>query len=298
MRDSAIDALTRLPEAKRPVVRDLVRRLAGTSGVLAVVLGGSYASGHAGPVSDVDLALLYAEADPPDLASIRTVALAVSEDGAPTVTDLYDWGPWVNGGAWIHTPAGKVDLLYRNVDQVRRTIAKARRGIVERDYDQQPAFGFSSVIYLAEAAASVALHDPTGVVAALAAAVAEYPPALQAAVVEGSLASAEFTLANAPAFARRGDVLGTVGCLGRAAAALVQALFATNRSYFPGDKAAHALLPSLARAPEGFLTSVSDILACPGSSPAHLAGTVRAMRRLWGRVVELADPPYAPRFGI
>jgi hypothetical protein len=298
MRDSAIDALTRLPQAERPAVRDLVQRLAGASGVLALVLGGSYASGRAGPASDVDLALLYAEANPPDLTLVRAAARAVSQDGAPTVTGLYDWGPWVNGGAWIRTPAGKVDLLYRNVDQIRRTVAEARRGIVQRDYDQQPAFGFSSVIYLAEAAASVALHDPTGVVAALAAAVAEYPPALRAAVVKGSLASAEFTLANAPAFARRGDVLGTVGCLCRAAAALVQALFAMNRTYFPGDKAVGALLPTFACAPKGFLTSVGEILARPGSSPTDLDGAVQAMRELWGRVVPLADPPYAPRFGV
>jgi hypothetical protein len=35
---------------------------------------------------------------------------------------MYEWGQWVNGGAWIHTPAGKLDLLYRNIDQVKRVL--------------------------------------------------------------------------------------------------------------------------------------------------------------------------------
>ena len=298
MGDSAIDALACLPDAIRPAVDRLAARLAATSGVAAVVLGGSYASGRASPSSDVDLALLYAEASPPDLTAVRAAAVEASEDGAPTVTGLYAWGPWVNGGAWIRTPAGKVDLLYRNVDQVRRTVAKARHGVVERDYEQQPAFGFSSVIYLAEAATSVPLFDPGGVVAALAAEVAEYPAPLRAALVEGSLASAEFTLANAPAFARRGDVLGTVGCLTRTGAYLVQALFAINRCYFPGDKAVPALLPTFPLAPARFLDDVGGILACAGSSSADLDRAVRATERLWRDVVELAAPPYRPRFGV
>jgi hypothetical protein len=37
----------------------------------------------------------------------------------PVVTGTYEWGPWVNGGAWIQTSAGKVDFLYKNLDQVR-----------------------------------------------------------------------------------------------------------------------------------------------------------------------------------
>lgn len=298
MGHSAIEPLARLPDAIRPIVRDLADRLAAAPGVVAVVLGGSHASGRAQASSDVDLALLYEEARPPDLEAVRAAAALASEDGTPTVTQLYAWGPWVNGGAWIRTPAGKVDLLYRNVDQVRRTIERARRGVVERDYDQQPAFGFSSVIYLAEAAASVALHDPEGVVAALAAEVADYPAALRASLVEGSLASAEFTLANAPAFARRGDVLGTVGCLARACAYLVQALFAIHRSYFPGDKAVPALLPTFPRAPAGFLGTVAGILARPGSTPAELADAVDATVALWRAVVERADPRYRPRFGL
>jgi hypothetical protein len=34
------------------------------------------------------------------------------QDRPPIVTNFYEWGPWVNGGAWIHSSVGKVNFLY------------------------------------------------------------------------------------------------------------------------------------------------------------------------------------------
>ena len=39
-----------------------------------------------------------------------------------TLAGYYQWDPWVNGGAWIETPVGKLDVLYWNIEQVRRVI--------------------------------------------------------------------------------------------------------------------------------------------------------------------------------
>ena len=44
------------------------------------------------------------------------------------VTGMDEWGPWVNGGAWIQTPVGKVDFLYRNLDQVQAVSRKDGKG--------------------------------------------------------------------------------------------------------------------------------------------------------------------------
>jgi hypothetical protein len=76
------------------------------------------------------------------------------------VTGFYVWGAWVNGGGWIHTPSVKVDFLYRNLDQVQRTINEAEQGSIQHDFDQQPAYGFYSVIYLAETKICLPLYDP------------------------------------------------------------------------------------------------------------------------------------------
>ncbi|MEZ4718507.1 MAG: hypothetical protein R2851_20795 [Caldilineaceae bacterium] len=47
-----MDKLSRLPAEKRGLLTDLVAALAGVDGVVAIVLGGSYASGdhHAGSI--------------------------------------------------------------------------------------------------------------------------------------------------------------------------------------------------------------------------------------------------------
>jgi predicted nucleotidyltransferase len=63
--------------------RELVLRLAGRLGVLrgieAVVLGGSHARGQAQPSSDVDLGILYTEANPFSIQSIRELADEIND---------------------------------------------------------------------------------------------------------------------------------------------------------------------------------------------------------------------------
>jgi hypothetical protein len=113
----------------------------------AVVLGGSYASQTQHASSDMDIGLYYHETTPFAIADIRRTAQSISAGGAPTVTDFYEWGAWVNGGAWIHTAQGKVDFLYRDIEHVQRTIYEAQGGVTHHDYNQQPAHGFYSVIY-------------------------------------------------------------------------------------------------------------------------------------------------------
>jgi len=49
-------------------------------------------------------------------------------DDTPVVVGFYEWGPWVNGGAWMHTEVGKVDILYRDINQIENTIDEAQLG--------------------------------------------------------------------------------------------------------------------------------------------------------------------------
>lgn len=108
--------------------------LSGIRGVAAAVLGGSHARGTAGPDSDIDIAIYYHAASPPDIDAIRKVAAVLSGTLYQQVTGFYEWGRWVNGGGWLATPIGKVDILYREIDKVRETIANAHAGKVEQDY--------------------------------------------------------------------------------------------------------------------------------------------------------------------
>jgi hypothetical protein len=286
-----------VPDDRRVLLEALVSRLGSVKGVRAVVLGGSYArrAQHAG--SDLDIGIYYLEQEPFEIAAIGQIAGSVALE-PPTVTGFYQWGPWVNGGAWIRTAAGKVDFLYRNLDQVRNTIAEAEQGIAHHDYDQQPAFGFYSVIYLAETAICWPLFDPDDLIAGLKRRVARYPARLKERIIADSLWSAEFSLAHARGFASAGDVYATAGCLARIAASLTQGLYALNEKYFISDKQALLAVASFAILPPGYVERLGELLACIGRTPAELASSVSIMESLWKEVIAVAGDGYQSRYKL
>lgn len=293
-----LNHLTNLPEPKRQLLEHLVDKLKRVDGMAAIVLGGSYASGTQHAHSDLDLGLYYTEAKPFEIAEIRRIAEEVSVAGSAAVTGFYEWGAWVNGGAWIQTPHGKVDFLYRNLEQVQRTLAEAQAGIARHDYNQQPTFGFYSVIYLAETQICIPLHDPDLVIVQLKRGVETYLPQLKATILKEALWAAEFTLSHARGFAAQGDLYNTVGCLTRVLAELTQALFALNERYFIRYKQVTEVLAGFPNLPAGYIPQINQILACPGRTAEELTQTVSALEQVWKSVVELPGVNYEPKFQI
>jgi hypothetical protein len=287
-----------LPEPKQTLLNELTARLIDIPGLAALALGGSYAGGTAHADSDLDLGLYYKEEKPLDLEAVRTLASAFSTQSPATVTGFYEWGAWVNGGAWIHTPVSKVDFLYRNIEQVQRTLREARQGVFQHDYDQQPTHGFYSVIYLAETSICVPLYDPQGMLSDLKQQVAVYPPLLKQRILSDCLWAAEFTLLHAHNFAAQADVYNTAGCLSRAAANLNQALFALNERYFLRDKQIMPTIAGFSRLPEEYAARLSQILACPGADAPALSRAVHSLQELWQAVVDLTGGFYQPKFRL
>ncbi len=279
------------------MVSSLAERLGAVSGIKAVVLGGSHARGRARAESDVDLGLLYSEAAPFSIQSLRELAEEVSDMANPVVTDFYGWGPWVNGGAWLTIGGQRLDFVYRSLEHVERVIAEAEAGRYELDYAQQPPFGFFSATYLGEIAVCVPLFDPEARLDALKRRVAVYPEALRRAVVQDYLWQAEFGLAAfAPKFAARADAYGTAACLTRAVNQLILVLFALNCQYLINDKTALAEIAEFERAPREFGPRVQRTLGRLGDSPAELVAAVESVAQLFRETVALTDKLYQPRF--
>jgi predicted nucleotidyltransferase len=288
-----------LSTEQRQLVSSLAKRLGAIRGVQAVVLGGSHARGRAQPGSDIDLGLLYSEAAPFAIPSVRELAEAVNDTPGPVVTDFYGWGPWVNGGAWLTIGGQRVDFLYRSLEHLERVIAEAEAGRYELHYLQQPPFGFFSATYLGELAVCVPLFDPEARLEVLKRRVAEYPEALRRAVVQDYLFMAEFTLtAFAPKVAARSDTYGTAACLARAVNELVLALFALNRKYPINDKTALVEVAEFGRAPREFGPRVQNTLAHLGATPAELLAAVEGVARLLREAIDLTDGLYQPRFTL
>ncbi len=269
----------------------MVEALTKIKGVEAVVLGGSYARGSASDASDVDLGIYYSEKMPPLINELQN--LAKQFDANAVATNFYEWGPWVNGGAWLNTQIGEVDWLYRNLDQVHKVIAEARLGRFIWDFRQQPPYGYFSVMYLADLQQSIPLHDPKGIFAGLKEATKEYPEPLRQAILQEHLWSVEFSNYNAKKLARRGCLYATAGCITRIAAELTQVLFALNKVYFASEKEAFKTIESFPVKPAEYTLRMSEILASPGHGD-----TLTALNALIREVIALCAPFYTPKYSM
>lgn len=146
-----------LPAEKRATVAPLVDALAQVPGVSAIVLGGSYASGMAKATSDVDLGLYYRPEAPFAIESIAHIARSVAT-APPTVTGFYEWGAWVNGGAWVQTATGKGCLARMAANLTQALFALNRRYFIsdKRAMSEIDSFTTRPAAYTQELAAILA----------------------------------------------------------------------------------------------------------------------------------------------
>ena len=288
-----------LPPGKRQVLGAAIEALKGVSNVVALVLGGSHARGVAQEASDIDIGIYYREAAPLPVGEVRSIAESICTPGSlPVVTELYGWGPWVNGGAWIQTPATKVDFVYRNLDQLRDVIEEGQRGVWRHDYDQQPPYGFRSVVYFGETHFCLPLYDPEGEIRELKKAVACYPARLKTRIVQEGLWGAEFGMWSCDGFAASADVYNAAGCMTRAAQYLVHVIFALNEEYFLNDKHVNRILAQLLKSPHDCAARIAGVLSRPGRNAGELRSSLESLQQLWAETVKLTDGAYQPRFDL
>lgn len=283
-----------LPPEKQKIFDAICEDLEKVEHVSAVVLGGSYATGRANADSDIDIGIYYHENNPFDIKEIESIAKKYAKDNIPTVTDFYEWGPWVNGGAWIQTEAGKIDFLYRSINQVRGTIQDAMEGIWENHYEQQPPYGFTSLFYLAEIEACKAVFDPQNVIQYLKSLVKIYPEPLKNKIIQESLWAAEFSIINTNGFAKSNDYYNTFGCFTRTLKAIVQALFAINEIYPISDKKALEILEKADQKPKDLTKKVESIL----KAKVSLTDSFMQLNSLFQEVVQLSGNQYTPLFSF
>ena len=275
------------------LVEHIASCLGRIEGVAAVALGGSWARQEAHPDSDIDLGIYYRRDNPPSVAELRRLAEEL-DDRHPkdAATDLGEWGPWINGGAWLTVEGQRIDWLYRDLDRVEAVFAECLSGRPTCHYQPGHPHGFHNHIYLGEVHYCRPLFDPDGELAALKAQTAEYPPLLKSALIDMYLWEAAFALEISRKSAGRGDVFYVSGCAFRCVACLVQVLFALNERYFVNEKGSVKATRSFELYPPGLEEVVEDVLGLPGRSPSGLEESVERLGLLASEVRALCgeDP--------
>jgi nucleotidyltransferase-like protein len=122
----------------------LAERLAAVPGVVAVTLGGSRATGTAAADSDWDFGLYYeGSLDPAGITALGWPGQVFAPG---------DWGVIVNGGAWLTVDGTRVDLIYRDLAQVRHWTAEAQAGRFEIQREVGYVAGIATYILAGELA--------------------------------------------------------------------------------------------------------------------------------------------------
>jgi hypothetical protein len=125
-------------------VEHLAARLAAIPGVVAVTLGGSRAAGTAVAGSDWDFGLYYrGRLDPADVAALGWPGRVFAPG---------EWGRIVNGGAWLTIEGTKVDLIYRDLEEVLYWTAAAEAGRFEIDREIGYVAGIATYVLAGELA--------------------------------------------------------------------------------------------------------------------------------------------------
>ena len=214
--------------------RTFADQVAALPGVRAVTLGGSRTQGHTDAAADWDFALYYRN---------RFDAGAVREAGwEGEVAEPGGWGGGVmNGGAWLRVDGRKVDLHYRDLDEVEHWWDEAKAGRFQKQLLLFYLAGIPTYVVVAELALNRVLVGELPR--------PQYPAALAREAPPRWHRDALLTLSYAEAaLRRRQDAVTAAGNLARAIVEESHARLAARREWVLNEKglAARAGLGHLA----------------------------------------------------
>jgi hypothetical protein len=196
----------------------------------------------------------------------------------------------VEGGTDFWYAGCKFECWLRNVQSVEKTLQMCIEGQIERACVVWTVMGFYNYVALSDIQKMQIIEDPSGILGRWKARIAEYPAPLREAVVGRYLAEAQFWPENFHyrSAVERGDILYTSGIVQQVVYALIQVVFALNRTYFPGEKKVGVSLEKLALQPWEFYQRIRELVyPGAGSSPPN-AGSIadlRAQQEALGRLV-------------
>jgi hypothetical protein len=269
-------AKSRATDPNRRVAQEIARDYAAIPEVMAVVLGGSLATGVADDRSDIDL---YVYSRTPVPLSARAAIAGRRSTDAEVDNRFHE-----PGDEWVEAASGvAVDVMFRDIAWIE--------GEIERTLLQhQASLGYSTCLW-ANILASQSLFDRSGWFAGFQReADRPYPEPLRRAIIEKNhrflrQARSSYRRQIEKSIAR-GDVVSINHLIATYLASYFDIIFAINRLPHPGEKRLLSLAkehcPTL---PVGMADDVRTLLHAAGSSDG--GKVLSAIDRLTDRIDEL-----------
>lgn len=270
------------------ILEKATAQLRTVPGVEGVVLGGSRARGTERPDSDIDIGIYY-RAEVLDTDSLDAATATLDDEGRTGLLAVPgEWGPWVDGGAWLTVDGCSVDLILRDLARVDRCLGEVRSGIVTRHYQTGHPHAFTNAMYVGELAVCRVLWDASGAVDSLKRLAEGYPPQLGRALVHLFSFEAGFSAALAAANIERDDPYYVAAHVARSVSCLNQVIFALNGAYLINEKRAVGMADAMSLRPERYKERIDAVFTELGNDP------VSACRRLDGLVGEVKELAVRP----
>jgi hypothetical protein len=181
------------------------------------------------------------------------------------VSELGEWGPIVNGGAWLTIHGTPVDVLYRDLDTVEHWLDEAEQGRYEVLSQNGYIVGAPTYLPVGELAICrpIAGELPRP----------EFPAALARTAAERWNGRARVALMFARGHASAADAVCCAGMLAQAVLCVAHARLAERREWVLDER-------GLVR--RAGLHDTQALAASPGATNAELAGTVAAVTTALG----------------
>jgi predicted nucleotidyltransferase len=243
------------------VLTTVTSAFSNVSGIDALVLGGSRATNTANPHSDIDIGVYYNSEL--DLAAFKKSAATIDDAHRnDCITNIGEWGPWINGGGWLTVQGIHVDILFRDTSRVSECIEDCMNGIITLDYQCGHLFAFVNSIYMGEVYHCKLLHSSNGRIETLKELLRKYPQTYKNASIKKFLWECEFSLMCGKKAIARQDIIYGSGSLFRCAVCLIYAAFSWNEMYCLNEKGSlHRLQREGAELPEHFEALIENALS-------------------------------------
>lgn len=231
-------------------------------GIVGIVLGGSRARGNHQSTSDIDIGIYYDESLGFSVDHVRKVAAKLDDQHREDViTNLGDWGPWVNGGGWLVIDGYHVDFIFRDIHRVSQVIEECLEGNVLTHYHAGHPHGYLNVMYMGEVAICKILFEKDKSISLLKAKATPYPKALKEAMIQYFLFETNFSMMFVQEQVEKDDLSYLLGHCYRTIACLNQVLFAVNEEYCINEKKAVHLIEGFQKKPTNYKQTIDRILS-------------------------------------
>ena len=245
-----------------PIIKSIVEAFRNVKGIEGIVLGGSRATKTENEFSDIDIGIYYNENF--DISTFRKIAIKLDDEHRENcITNIGEWGPWINGGGWLKINNVPVDILLRDIKKVTQCIDNCKKGVITIDYQSGHPFGFINSIYMGEVFYCEILHANSNRIQELKNSLKVFPSTYKTAAIQRFLWECEFSIQCGKKAIKKNDILYASGSIFRSVICLIYVLYAENEMYCLNEKGSldRLIKSDNVRIPMGFKETIEKSMS-------------------------------------